>query len=99
LSETLKALFEYRNAMFHNGFEWPEDGRKNFEKKIKDNQWESRFVWAKHGEEPWICYMSDGFVNQCLELVNKVLEALGAYCRTTEPIQQELIPVEPPKVS
>src|SRR5262249_45747947 len=31
----LQALFSYRNAMFHNGFEWPQQERDKFEAKTR----------------------------------------------------------------
>ena len=31
---TLQALFDYRNAMFHSGFEWPIEERERFEKNL-----------------------------------------------------------------
>jgi hypothetical protein len=40
IEPTLSALFAYRNAMFHNGFEWPIEERESFARRIAE-EWRS----------------------------------------------------------
>jgi hypothetical protein len=83
---TLKALFTYRNKMFHNGFEWPQDVRAAFAKLIVDEKWPADwFQTSTSGGEPWIFYMSDTLIRLCLETIDKVLAGAGAFVRSTLP--------------
>ncbi len=77
----LQALFEYRNKMFHHGFEWPLDERKRFAKRIDESGWPADwFARATSGDEPWVFYMTAPFIGRCVELVEGVIEGIGAYC-------------------
>ena len=79
---TLEALFEYRNNMFHNGFEWPEKEIKKFDKRINDSKWpETWFQKAESNYDPWIFYLSEEFINHCIKIVESILYGLGAYCK------------------
>lgn len=81
LYETLQALFEYRNKMFHCGFEWELNERERFQQRIKDAKWpESWFSCSASGGTPWIFYMSNEFIEHCLEMIDKILEGIGKYC-------------------
>jgi hypothetical protein len=74
----MTALFAYRNKMFHNGMEWPEDERKNFQSRIVADNWPSSwFSQATSGGEPWVFYMTQEFIDRCYDLANKVLDAFG----------------------
>lgn len=74
----LTALFAYRNKMFHNGLEWPEDDRKNFQDRITTDRWPSTwFSQATSGGEPWVFYMTQNFIEHCHDAANKVLDAFG----------------------
>jgi hypothetical protein len=73
------ALFSYRNMMFHNGFEWPQDRCVEFAERIEENGWKAWFSSATRDDEPWIFYMTQSFVDECLDHVHKVLEAIGKY--------------------
>lgn len=80
--KVLKALFAYRNKMFHLGFEWPKEERMKFDKRVKSGEWPAEwFGKATRDHEPWIFYMSDGFITHCLETIDEVLEGVGAYFR------------------
>jgi len=74
----LRALFAYRNKMFHWGFEWPPEERKAFAAQIA--QWPSNwFATATEDGNPWIFYLTDVFVDHCLEQVDQVVLGIGAY--------------------
>ena len=80
LFKTLSALFEYRNRMFHHGFEWPIDERDKFASSILQNQWPPNwFTQSSSGGKPWIFYMSPEFVQHCLATVDQVLDGVGRY--------------------
>lgn len=85
----LEALFLYRNKMFHNGFIWPENGRKKFRKKINESGWpQSWFEETTHKdslkktETPWIFCMSTEFIEHCLWTIRLVLDGYGRSHRT-----------------
>lgn len=80
LTRMLEALFEYRNYMFHNGFEWPEECCAQFAARVEKCGWQDWFSTATRGNQPWIFYMTETFIAHCLDMVDKVLDALGAYC-------------------
>jgi hypothetical protein len=76
--QTISALFTYRNAMFHNGFEWPIEEREKFAKQAA--QWPSDwFSLATSGGKPWIFYMSDTFIDQVLNSIDQALKVLGQF--------------------
>ncbi len=78
--ETLTALFAYRNNMFHNGFEWPNDKVERFQSRIQNKHWPS--TWFQHSSKndvPWIYYMSEEFIQHCLKLIDQVLDGVGEY--------------------
>lgn len=82
LEHTLQALFEYRNKMFHHGFEWPLVERQKFAKRIINSGWPSDwFEKASSGDEPWVFYMSETFINHVLKMINNVIEGIGKYCK------------------
>jgi hypothetical protein len=85
LHRTLSAIFEYRNAMFHNGFEWPTDERTKFARKIVEAGWPGDwFRTAESDHKPWIFYMSDEFVAHCMTIVEQVLNGFGAFVRVAK---------------
>lgn len=80
LKPMMKALFAYRNKMFHWGFEWPPEERDAFAKYIAAEQWPSDwFATATHEGKPWIFYLTDIFVDHCLERIGQVVNGIGAY--------------------
>jgi hypothetical protein len=91
IERLLEGLFDYRNRMFHCGLEWPKEECLKFAKQIETRKWDGWFEWSKHGDEPWIFYLSNDFIKQCLEMIDKVLDAFGRYCKDQLPMT---IPVE-----
>lgn len=82
LRATLDALFAYRNKMFHCGFEWPLPERRAFQKRINDSGWpQTWFALATSGGEPWVFYLTRDFIDYCLEIVGRVIEGIGAFCK------------------
>jgi hypothetical protein len=73
------ALISYRNMMFHNGFEWPEERCEAFAKRIHEGGWDAWFSSATVDARPWMFYMTKPFVEECLEHINKVLESIGRF--------------------
>ncbi len=96
LHNMLEALFSYRNKMFHEGFEWPLKECAKFTKRIQDENWKNWFSFASHGDDPFIVYMTEAFINHCLDIVHKLLDAFGAYCKAhisiNNVIEIEIIP-------
>jgi hypothetical protein len=96
LHNMLEALFSYRNKMFHGGFEWPLKECANFTKRIEDEGWQDWFSLASHGDDPFIVYLTETFINHCLSLVHELLNAFGAYCKAhvsvRDVIEIEIIP-------
>lgn len=82
LNTMLTALFSYRNKMFHCGFEWPIDERKQFSKRIEEGklpaQW---FKFATSGGEHWIFYLSSDFIVHCLNMADSIIEGIGMYVK------------------
>jgi hypothetical protein len=80
LEPMLEALFEYRNAMFHCGFEWPPIERQKFD--IRRTKWPSDwFSVSSSGHQPWIFYLTDTFVDRCFTVIDAVLGGIGAFAR------------------
>jgi hypothetical protein len=88
----LKAVFRYRNKMFHFGFEWPSRECANFAKDMAAEGWGAWFSSATRDRVPFIFYMTDELINLSFDLVHRLLEGFGAYCRTKMPIGE--IPTE-----
>ena len=75
LKPTLEALFQYRNKMFHNGFEWPADERRKFDSNL--SQWpEGWFERSTSGSEPWMFYMTTMFISHCIDIAEGILLGL-----------------------
>ncbi len=80
LKPMMKALFAYRNRMFHWGFEWPPEERDAFAKHIATEKWPSDwFATATTDGKPWIFYLKDVFVDRCIERIGQVVNGIGAY--------------------
>jgi hypothetical protein len=80
LKPMLEALFEYRNKMFHCGFVWPSGECGKFARRIIDAGWPSNwFETATIDGTPWIFYLTDAFVDHCLERVNQTIDGMGAF--------------------
>ena len=82
LRPTLQALFEYRNKMFHCGFEWPLDDRQRFTKRISDAGWPADwFATATSRGAPWVFYFTDTFIQRCIKTIEDVILAIGAFAK------------------
>ena len=80
---TLKALFLYRNRLFHHGFEWPEEVVTKFKNYIHRCSWPQEwFDEQLKNDEPWIYTMSDTFIRHCLRFIDSVLEGTGRYIKS-----------------
>jgi len=78
--DILKALFLYRNKMFHHGFEWPIEERRRFADLVK--KWPaSWFQSSKTDEQPWVFYLSDSFISDCMSLIEETITALGYFAK------------------
>lgn len=76
----LEALFEYRNAMLHDGFEWPLERREKFSKRVMawDPMW---FMSALSNHKPWVWYATEMFFSRVLDFIDEVMDAAGAHVR------------------
>jgi hypothetical protein len=80
LKPMMEALFTYRNKMFHSGFEWPPEERAAFKRYIVAKNWPSDwFAEATHSGEPWIFYLTDVFVDHCIDLIEQIVHSMGIY--------------------
>lgn len=78
----INALMLYRNRMFHMGFEWPLDDRLRFEKLIAQNNWTSYFTSSRHGEHPWIFYLTDDTVSVLPAWADELIAKIGRFARS-----------------
>jgi hypothetical protein len=82
LKPLLQALFEYRNKMFHCGFEWPIEERTRFDNRIAQSGWPAEwFTWATSGGSPWIFYLTATFAGRSLEAIDEIIGGVGAFAR------------------
>ncbi len=80
LEPTLLALFDYRNKMFHNGFEWSPEERQKFEQTLNTSGWPSDwFSIATIDSEPWMFYMSPEFIDHCLDRIRQIIEGIEKF--------------------
>ena len=80
LEPTMSALFEYRNKMFHGGFEWSTEELKRFERILDENRWPPDwFSRATSDDEPWMFYMTSAFVDHCLEVAEGVVRGIEQF--------------------
>lgn len=80
LESTLRALFEYRNKMFHHGLEWPQRERQKFERRISDAEWPtSWFHQAGDANDPWIFYLSPEFISHCLDTIETIMNCVHTF--------------------
>ena len=78
----LTALFAYRHRMFHLGFEWPEEERIRFDRRVQSGELPAEwFRKATRGDRPWIFYLSQEFILHCLNAIDEVLDGVGAYLK------------------
>jgi len=78
----LAALFEYRNKMFHQGFEWLPSELEAFRELIPKNGWPSDwFGTVTSGDSPRAFYLTDAFVDECLTTIERVHDGIGTFVR------------------
>ncbi len=83
LEPSLKALFEYRNKMFHWGIEWPFDQRERFDRLIRDSGWPSSwFDRAIDGDGPWVFYLTAEFVSHCLDSIEQLIDSVRHFVQS-----------------
>ena len=81
LHPTLSALFEYRNKMFHFGFEWPLNERESFAKRLNEPGWESDwFDRSTTGNYAWMFHMSSKFASHCIDQAEQVIYGIEEFC-------------------
>ncbi|MFI4910959.1 MAG: hypothetical protein ACIAQZ_04760 [Sedimentisphaeraceae bacterium JB056] len=76
LESILSALFAYRNKMFDGGYEWELKDREKFWKRVEEKWNVDKRKWfenATQGDCIWMIYMSDEFINECLECIKKCI--------------------------
>ncbi len=74
----------YRNKMFHNGFEWPPEERDKFERILQQKKWPSKwFRKSSNGDKAWIFYLTPDFIEQCVAMIDQLLEGAGAFLTET----------------
>jgi hypothetical protein len=85
LWQMMRALFDYRNMMFHNGFEWPEKELNTFNSRLNDisKEWFKTMQSGKDKDhlKPWFFYLSDAFIQHCLEKSEGVIAGIGVFCK------------------
>jgi hypothetical protein len=82
LQKTLSLLFEYRNKMFHHGFEWPLEVRNAFANRVAAGGWETSWVSAAwSGDDPWVFFLTDVFIDHCVATVNESLDSIARFLR------------------
>ncbi|AKC83096.1 hypothetical protein IMCC26134_10470 [Verrucomicrobia bacterium IMCC26134] len=80
--QVLSALIEYRNKMFHNGFEWPMEERRDFEQRLQEKGFPTEwFTKATSGDDPVVFYMSETMIRKVMETIDGVLDGIAGYTR------------------
>ena len=62
----MDAVFEYRNASLHQGYEWSRDKQEDFRKKGKDRKWNKWSVEHAGSAETSLIVLRDRFVTDSL---------------------------------
>lgn len=77
-----KAMFSYRNSMFHGGFEWSLERRSAFRESIEKNGWEQFFTCSETGGQPWAYYLTNDTLNEMPSVVETLLDGLAAFAKS-----------------
>lgn len=77
--QTISALIAYRNGMFHNGLEWPIKEGEKFKRRIEEEWPSDWFIIGTSGENPWLFYMSETFIQHVLSSIEQALRILGQF--------------------
>lgn len=76
-----KAMFNYRNFMFHGGFEWSVGNRQKFTELIEKEGWHQFFTCSTSRGEPWIYYLTNETIDAMPDRVEKMLDGLGQFAK------------------
>ena len=80
IKNMLTVLFSYRNKMFHCGFEWPIEERNRFWKRKENENWPSNWLNAATIDgEPWVIYLTDGFITHCINSIEEVIREISLF--------------------
>jgi hypothetical protein len=74
-SEVTAALFAYRNHALHGGYEWLEEYRLRFAKRVETDGWAEWFVFSTIDNKPWMASMAEAFIEECFRLAFGMIEA------------------------
>ncbi len=86
----LKALFGYRNKMFHYGFEWPVEERTRFWERQQSEDWPVNwFSRATISGETWIIYLTKDFIDHCINTIGHIIETLENFVVNKSGIAQQ----------
>ena len=55
--------------------------RTSFAKGIDSDGWTNCFSRAESGDDPWFFYMTQDFVERCLDTIYEIIDGVGAYAR------------------
>lgn len=67
----ITAIFDYRNQMVHNGFEWPQEVREAFNQRATENNWSQWFSVATSNHQPWFYTITPEFHETCLQICDR----------------------------
>jgi len=74
----LDALFSYRNAVMHNGFDWPEQEVLKFTTRKKN--WPNSWIGVTTvDDKPWLYYLTDEFHSIVINIIGEIYKAAGKY--------------------
>ncbi|WP_426122488.1 hypothetical protein [Pararhizobium sp. PWRC1-1] len=76
-----EAMFNYRNFMFHGGFEWTVHSREKFTEIIEAKGWERFFTCSTSGDKPWIYYLTNETIADMPDMIGKMLDDLGRFAK------------------
>lgn len=79
----MQALYKYRNAVFHNGYEWPNEEKLRFAKQIRSLPAEKHdwFTCSTIDGDPWIYYINDTLISTSLEITEDSISGIGKYIK------------------
>lgn len=70
----IAVLFQYRNYVMHNGVEWEEKEKKNFNHILGQTCCDG-FEWSKSDGEDNICYLKDSYAKEMLSFSKELYNA------------------------
>lgn len=85
------AMLQYRNSMFHGGFEWSEEQRTSFQNRIDQQGWQEYFDSAKSDHKPWVFYLTVDTIDRMPAVMDEILDGLASFAKS---LPFELISIE-----